>query len=69
MYLTGMQISLVALLIFSVIAAALASHLECFMDDGKLGNRSIQIWSLRYGSEQPEIGTSKFTLSHELGSE
>ena len=24
---------------------------------------------LHYGSEQPEIGTSKFTLSHELGSE
>ena len=24
---------------------------------------------LQYGSEQPEIGTSKFTLSHELGSE
>ena len=25
--------------------------------------------SIHYGSEQPEIGTSKFTLSHELGSE
>ena len=24
---------------------------------------------LQYGSEQPEIGTSKFTLSHDLGSE
>ena len=24
---------------------------------------------LHYGSEQPKIGTSKFTLSHELGSE
>ena len=24
---------------------------------------------LHYGSEQPEIGTSKFTLSHEHGSE
>ena len=24
---------------------------------------------LQYGSEQPEIGTSKFSLSHELGSE